>query len=1013
MDRATGALIAAFGEDEERSRREKEQAAIAAVMVDRNGCVLEENAIAVSSFAWALPHALKLELGGLGAWLRVERTLQDRLGEILRRKDPDGKPLPLDGATIQQAYDWLVAQFELPPHFVEPPSFALRVYHPFKSKTPPEASLLNSFFLADLGRASELVSSGSAGSGLRRYLGLETPRETQDLLADLRRIEPVVAPGLVPTSRWPAQCGHPLVLLQQAAVNQARAELGRADGIMGVNGPPGTGKTTLLRDLVASCVVDRASAMAAFDDPESAFTSSGQKVMVGSNAFLHLYRLDPSLKGHEILVASSNNKAVENVSRELPLKKEFGRAEEIKYFTSISDHLANSRDPDDEEGKEAEAIETWGLISAVLGNSKNRAAFQQKFWWDEERGLRIYLKAAKGDSVAHKVSDEKGKIIEKTPVVVVREKPASGADAAARWQKARSRFQTLKQAIESDLERLEGLRAACLRLPEERNKLASLREQHTTVENQLAHAKHLLDKRISEHAKLSEEGWQRESDRANHNLLRPGFFARLFGTASWKEWAKIARDLAEQTRQAQERVAVAHAARADACTTHDTLAAECAASAQQLSDLTGLISRIKHMIDEVRTEIGSGIIDEDFFSRSHREMHLTAPWLPAALHRKREELFIAALEVQKAFIDASARKVMHNISALMGAMTAGAFPDEEKKALLGDLWSTLFMVIPVVSTTFASVDRMFGDLKPGSLGWLLVDEAGQAVPQAAVGAIMRAKRTIVVGDPLQVPPVVSLPDRLTSEICAFFKVDVAEWAAPTASTQTLADKASRTKASFRSDLGRRVVGMPLLVHRRCQDPMFTISNEIAYAGEMVPAPKRKEPSPVGELLGPSCWFDIDGKAETKWCPDEGELVVRMLRQLANAGVEGPDLFVITPFKVIEQEMRRRLEREQGILSAFRAKPEEWVRDRVGTIHTFQGREAETVILLLGAPTVAQHGARKWAGTGPNILNVAVTRAKQNLYVVGSRGAWSGIANFNVMARLLPSMRASSVSGERA
>ncbi|WP_414470630.1 AAA domain-containing protein [Microvirga sp. M2] len=803
MDRATDELIKAFGADEERSRREKERAAIAAVMVDKNGYVLDENAIAVSSFAWALPHALKLELGGLGAWLRVEQTLQDRLGKILRRKDPDGKPLPLDLATIQHAYDWLVAQFELPGHLIEPPSFALRVYHYFKSKTPPEASLLNSFFLADLGRASELVASG-AGSGLRRYLGQETPRETQDLLAGLSRIEPFVAPNMMAASRWPAQGGYPLALLQQAAVNLARAELGRTDGIMGVNGPPGTGKTTLLRDLVASCVVDRASAMVAFEDPSSAFTSSGQKVMVGSNAFLHLYMLDPSLKGHEILVASSNNKAVENVSRELPLKKEFGRADEIGYFRSISDHLANSRDLDDEEGeKETESIETWGLISAVLGNSRNRAAFQQKFWWDEERGLRIYLKAAKGDSVVRQVLDEKtGKIIERrTPEVVVKEKPASGADAAAQWRKARSRFQSLKQEIEADLKRLEGLRVACQRFPEARNKHVLLQEQHTTLEKQSAHAKHLLDKRTFEHTGLLEEARRQESHQANHNLVRPGFFARLFGTASWKEWAKIARDLAERARQAQERVATAEMARAKACTSHDTLVAELSASMQQLTALTDLISRIQQMMDETRAEIGDGIIDREFFKRSHREMHLAAPWLPAALHRKREELFIAALEVQKTFIDASAQKVMHNLSALMGAMTAGAFPEEEKKALLGDLWSTLFMVIPVVSTTFASVDRMFGDLKPGSLGWLLIDEAGQSVPQAAVGAITRAKRSVVVGDPLQIPPVVSLPDRLTSEICTFFKVDTTEWAAPRASTQTLADKASTTKASFKSDQG--------------------------------------------------------------------------------------------------------------------------------------------------------------------------------------------------------------------
>lgn len=89
-------------------------------------------------------------------------------------------------------------------------------------------------------------------------------------------------------------------------------------------------------------------------------------------------------------------------------------------------------------------------------------------------------------------------------------------------------------------------------------------------------------------------------------------------------------------------------------------------------------------------------------------------------------------------------------------------------------------------------------------------------------------------------------------------------------------------------------------------------------------------------------------------------------------------------------MRRRLEREQQLFSTLKVDVREWVNDRVGTIHTVQGREADSVILVLGAPNMGHHGARSWAAETPNILNVAVSRAKQNLYVIGSRGAWVGI-----------------------
>ena len=51
-----------------------------------------------------------------------------------------------------------------------------------------------------------------------------------------------------------------LVLLQQAAVNLSLSEL-RDGGILAVNGPPGTGKTTLLRDIAAALITERARVM--------------------------------------------------------------------------------------------------------------------------------------------------------------------------------------------------------------------------------------------------------------------------------------------------------------------------------------------------------------------------------------------------------------------------------------------------------------------------------------------------------------------------------------------------------------------------------------------------------------------------------------------------------------------------------------------------------------------------------------------------------------------------------
>lgn len=264
---------------------------------------------------------------------------------------------------------------------------------------------------------------------------------------------------------------------------------------------------------------------------------------------------------------------------------------------------------------------------------------------------------------------------------------------------------------------------------------------------------------------------------------------------------------------------------------------------------------------------------------------------------------------------------------------------------------------------------------------------------------MRSKRALIVGDPLQIPPVVTLSPTLVGGISREFGVDTDIWAAPQASAQSLADNASRYGTELERDTGSIWIGSPLLVHRRCENPMFKISNRIAYNNLMVHAVSEK-PSQIRDILGASSWLDIQGAASDKWCSDEGRAVAELLHRLHQSGIDDPDIYIISPFRIVAQRMRDLVRTDEVLTGTWADNPWKWVSERIGTVHTFQGKEAEVVILILGAPNADQTGARNWAGGDPNLLNVAATRAKSALYVVGARERWKGHGHFQVLDRCL-------------
>ena len=170
---------------------------------------------------------------------------------------------------------------------------------------------------------------------------------------------------------------YPLATSQQFAVNEILNTLGPGRGLLGVNGPPGTGKTTMLRDVLAGNVVRRAQALTVLKHPDEAFVAPDHTWKSGGGYPRCVRQLRSELTGFEMVVASSNNAAVANVSDELPRRMQIHDhwGTTADYFADLATEVAHR------SHEVNHPTAAWGLVAARLGNASNRTSFNSAFWF--------------------------------------------------------------------------------------------------------------------------------------------------------------------------------------------------------------------------------------------------------------------------------------------------------------------------------------------------------------------------------------------------------------------------------------------------------------------------------------------------------------------------------------------------------------------------------------------------------------------------------------------------------
>ncbi|WP_324023724.1 AAA domain-containing protein [Maribacter sp. BPC-D8] len=324
------------------------------------------------------------------------------------------------------------------------------------------------------------------------------------------------------------------------------------------------------------------------------------------------------------------------------------------------------------------------------------------------------------------------------------------------------------------------------------------------------------------------------------------------------------------------------------------------------------------------------------------------------------------------------------------------------KATVIKRWQRHAMLTPCFVSTFYMAPKFFSYFKflqkddngknifdnPALFNFvdlLLVDESGQVTPEVGTAIFSLAKKAVVVGDVKQIEPIWNISNKIdvgnlkNSQLIADYDDQIYEtlfdskgYLASTGSIMKMAQNASSFKEA---DLEEK--GVILQEHRRCYDEIINYCNELAYNGLLIPLKGRSG----NDLLFPPMYcIHVESNSVTKNTSRQNyQEAVELVKWLLLNRNSIEDKYkvkieeavgVITPFTG-QKNVLRSLLKQNGINTSIM---------KLGTVHALQGAE-RPIILFSMVYGNGDSGTMFFdRDNKPNMLNVAVSRAKDNFIV---------------------------------
>lgn len=260
---------------------------------------------------------------------------------------------------------------------------------------------------------------------------------------------------------------------------------------------------------------------------------------------------------------------------------------------------------------------------------------------------------------------------------------------------------------------------------------------------------------------------------------------------------------------------------------------------------------------------------------------------------------------------------------------------------------------------------------------VVIDEASQCDIASALPLLYRAKRSVIIGDPMQLRHISAVSRSKDSDLQNKYGL-VENRASWMYSVNSLYDVAAGV-----ADPSQII---NLRDHHRCHSDIIEFSNKAFYGGKLRVAtryahlkrPRNKEPGVV--------WQDVKGKTirpgnSGAQNPPEAQAVIEALEDLLVQREYKGSVGVVTPFRAQAQLIQSLVAKHPKLSNIG-----EQAELLVDTVHRFQGDERDVMFFSPVVSNGVLPGALGFLRSNGNLFNVAITRARGLLHVVGDRAA---------------------------